>query len=98
MTDQYVTPPFARFLGIEMDVCLVGVEAAFAEWFKHRNSYATVLWVHPNDLASAEKVILLSPEGSLVRRLTPIPDPHYSDMDWWSVGTHLDRGFGSIGA
>ena len=89
--------PFTRFLAVEMDVTSTSIGCALARWWDVHSSFPTVVWVHSSDLINAEAAILCSPENSLIRRLTPIPDPGYEEY-WWSVGTHLDKGFGSVGA
>lgn len=89
--------PFSPCMSTDIDVSSVGSNEALSVWYDVHGTYPTVLWVNPHDLGDAEKVILLAPEGSMVRRLTPIPDPRYKH-DWWSVGTHLHKGFGSVGA
>lgn len=84
-------------MAVAIDPCLVGVEEAVSVWYDVHGSHPTVFWVNPHDLGVADRIVNLAPEQSLARRLTPIADPSY-ERDWWSVGTHLHKGFGSVGA
>lgn len=89
--------PFRPCLSVDMDVSFVALCEGAAVWFDNYQTHPTVVWVNPHDLGHAEQAILAGPDNAQVRRLTPIADPTYQ-RNWWSVGTHLHKGFGSIGA
>jgi hypothetical protein len=89
--------PFVRCHAVDMDVCSQGIQFAMLKWFEKYESYPSVVWVPMADLLNAERAIMAAPEGSFIRRLAPVVDPTYQ-IDWWSVGTYTNKGFGSVGA
>lgn len=82
--------PFVNCLSVNIDLCVMGVEAAMGIWLKNFDSRPTVLWCHPTKIALADKVAVGTDFAILA-------DPNYQE-NWWSIGTRLNRGFGSIGA
>lgn len=87
-----MTPPFQRVFAIDIDISVVGVQRAVGIWRTNYGSLPSILWVHADDYALANRIA-----DEAFRHLTVLVEPNY-EIDWWSVGTRTDRGFGSIGS
>ena len=85
--------PFTSCVAVDMDLCVVGVERAMAVWLRNFGTIPTVLWVAPEEMVRAEQIL-----ASANIRLVVLADPNYHQWEWWSVGTRIDRGFGSGGS
>lgn len=90
-------PPFENGFAVDIDLSTVGVEQASALMIEKRYTKPSVIWCTAYDLGDAQRIITSFPVGHYGREMVAIVDPTYEEY-WWSVGTHVDKGFGSPGA
>ena len=88
-----MSTPFQRGFAVERDLSITAIQHAVGLWKTNYDSLPSVLWVAPSEYAYANGIVETG-----FRHLTVLCDPSYTDCDWWSVGTRIDRGFGSTGA
>ena len=84
--------PFQCDFAVESDLSIIAIQHAVGLWKTNYDSFPSVLWVRPDEYVYANNIV-----DAGFRHLTVLCDPAY-ELGWWSVGTRIDRGFGSVGS